>query len=222
MPVLYHFPLSSASRFIRLQLLEYKWDVELRQKVPWEYDEGLLRLNPAGELPVLDDAARGVYCGATVISEWLEETHEGAFLLEGTPAERAEIRRLVSWFDSKFTKEVAGPLLAERVIKRFQKGQAVSSDIIRTAIANNHIHFGYFDWLLGQHDWFAGDKMTLADLNAAAHLSVLDYFGDVSWDKYPDVKSWYMKMKSRPSFRPLLADRLIGMAPASHYAELDF
>ena len=222
MPVLYHFPLSPASRFIRLQLLEYKWDVELRQKVPWEYDEGLLRLNPAGELPVLDDAARGVYCGATVISEWLEETHDGASCWQ---ARRQSARKSAGSFHGlivNLPKRSLAPLLAERVTKRFQKGQAVSSDIIRTAIANNHIHFGYFDWLLGQHDWFAGDKMTLADLNAAAHLSVLDYFGDVSWDKYPDVKSWYMKMKSRPSFRPLLQTGLIGMAPASHYAELDF
>ena len=53
---------------------EYKIDVELRQKLPWERDEELLQLNPSGELPILDDAAKGVFCGARVISEWLEET----------------------------------------------------------------------------------------------------------------------------------------------------
>jgi glutathione S-transferase len=29
-------------------------------------------------------------------------------------------------------------------------------------------------------------------------------------------------MKSRPSFRSLLGDRVPGQPPASHYAELDF
>lgn len=222
MPILYHYPLAPTSRFIRLALGEYKTDVELRLAAPWERDEVVLRLNPAGELPVLDDAAHGVYCGARVISEWIEETQDGAFLLKGTPEERAEVRRLIDWFDGKFTKEVGAPLFQERITKRFVKGQAVSSDVIRTAIANAHIHFGYFEWLLGRHDWLAGDRLTLADLAGAAHLSMLDYFGDVDWDKYPDMKSWYMKMKSRPSFRELLADRLVGMPPAKDYAELDF
>lgn len=222
MPILYHYPLAPASRFIRLALGEYKTDVELRLLEPWQRDETFLKLNPAGELPVFDDATRGVYCGARVISEWLEDVQEDAFLLSGTAEERAEIRRLVSWFDTKFSREVASPLFDERITKRFIKGQAVSSQVIRTAVSNAHIHFGYLDWLLARHDWLAGDRLTLADLNGAAHLSLLDYFGDVSWDKYTDLKSWYMKMKSRPSFRPLLADRLVGMPPAAHYAELDF
>ncbi|MGC6530478.1 MAG: glutathione S-transferase family protein [Candidatus Puniceispirillaceae bacterium] len=222
MPVLYHYPMAPSSRFIRLVLGEYKCDFELRVKNPWERDEALLRLNPAGEVPVLDDAAKGVYCGARVISEWLEDTLEGAKLLQGSAEQKAEIRRLIDWFDGKFSKEVSNPLFSERVKKRFLKGQPVSSDIIRTAVANSHVHFGYFEWLLGQHGWLAGDNISLADFMAAAHISVLDYFGDVNWEKYPDVKSWYMKMKSRPSFRPLLADRLVGMPPAKDYAELDF
>ena len=222
MPILDHYPLAPASRFVRLIFGEYKTDIELRMVAPWERDEVLLRLNPAGELPVLDDASQGVYCGARVISEWVEETQADAFLMAGTAEERAEIRRLIDWFDGKFTKEVGAPLFQERIAKRFLRGQPVSSDIIRTAIANAHIHFAYFDWLLGRHDWLAGDRLSLADLNAAAHLSMLDYFGDVDWAKYTDLKSWYMKVKSRPSFRALLADRLVGMPPAADYAELDF
>lgn len=222
MPILYHYPLVPASRFIRLVMAEYKWDFELRSVVPWERHDALLQLNPAGDLPVFDDVVRGVICGSRAISEWIEETQQDAFLLKGSANARAEIRRMVDWFDVKFNAEVARPLFAERVTKRYVKGQAVSSETIRTAIANANIHFAYFEWLLGHHDCLAGDVMTLADLNGAAYISVLDYFGDVNWEKYPDTKSWYMKMKSRPSFRPLLADRLVGMPPVKHYAELDF
>ena len=46
--------------------------------------------------------------------------------------------------------------------------------------------------------------------------------GDVPWQQFPAVREWYASIKSRPSFRPLLADQLPGFPPASHYADLDF
>ena len=71
-------------------------------------------------------------------------------------------------------------------------------------------------------DWLAGEEISAADLTAAAHLSCLDYLGDVPWDDHPVAKEWYARVKSRPSFRPLLADNWPGTSPASHYADLDF
>ena len=61
-----------------------------------------------------------------------------------------------------------------------------------------------------------------ADLIAAAHLSVMDYFGEMPWASFPALKAWYAPIKSRPSFRPLLSDRFPGVAPPVHYADLDF
>ena len=75
---------------------------------------------------------------------------------------------------------------------------------------------------MSSRDWLAGRRLSLADYAAAAHLSVIDYFGDVPWRDFPAVKTWYMKLKSRPCFRPLLADRWPGLAPAPHYDDLDF
>ena len=49
-----------------------------------------------------------------------------------------------------------------------------------------------------------------------------DYFGDVDWDRHPEAKEWYAKIKSRPSFRDLLADVVAGLAPAQNYGNLDF
>ena len=222
MATLHHYPLSPSSRFIRLQFGEYDLDVTLRTQVPWVRDESFLALNPSGDLPVLEDDDFGVIAGARVISEWVEDVIEQAHLMPPTAGERAEVRRLVDWFELKFSHEVSAPLLRERVIKRFDKGQPASSEIMRAALTNAQIHIGYFDWLAGQNPWLAGQNMSICDLAAAAHLSVLDYFGDISWDKYADIKMWYMKLKSRPSFKPLLADILVGMPPASCYTDLDF
>ena len=67
-----------------------------------------------------------------------------------------------------------------------------------------------------------GDVLTYADLMAAAHISVVDYLGDVPWDEDATARDWYARIKSRPSFRPLITDRVVGMAPSPVYADLDF
>ena len=220
--LLHHFPLSPASRFIRLQLAEYEYDFELIHRLPWQRDEEFLTINPAGSLPVFQYEDTIIICGSRAISEWIEESRADSRLLYGSSIQRAEIRRLLDWFDDKFYYEVGLPLLYERVIKRFENGLGASSVNIRTALANAHVHFGYLNWLTEQNSWLVGTQLSLADFSAAAQISVLDYFGDVQWDKYPAVASWYMKIKSRPSFRALLSDQLIGVKPSSHYAVLDF
>ena len=222
MAVLHHYPLAASSRLIRLQCGEYKLELDLITQLPWLRDEKVLALNPAGELPIFEHETHGVVSGARVISEWLEDIVEDNFLMPASAGERAEVRRLVDWFEGKFTLEVTRPLVRERVIKRFHSGEAASSQILRAALANAQIHLGYVDWLAGQFSWLAGPNISLADLAAAAHISVLDYFGDVDWQRYPEAKLWYMKLKSRPSFRSLLSDVLVGMPPASHYSNLDF
>jgi glutathione S-transferase len=73
-----------------------------------------------------------------------------------------------------------------------------------------------------RNGFLAGREVSLADLSLAAHLSALDYFGEVPWTEHLALTEWYTRMKSRPSFRPLLADRVPGQPPASTYAELDF
>ena len=220
--LLHHFPLSPASRFIRLQLAEYEYDFELIHRLPWQRDEEFLTINPAGSLPVFQYEDTIIICGSRAIREWIEESRADSRLLYGSSIQRAEIRRLLDWFDDKFYYEVGLPLLYERVIKRFENGLGASSVNIRTALANAHVHFGYLNWLTEQNSWLVGTQLSLADFSAAAQISVLDYFGDVQWDKYPAVASWYMKIKSRPSFRALLSDQLIGVKPSSHYAVLDF
>jgi glutathione S-transferase len=161
-------------------------------------------------------------CGASVIAEYLEETEGKAPLIWGSASERAEIRRLTDWFEGKFMREVGAPLLNERFIKRFVDEGQPSSVVIRAAMTNLHIHLDYLDWLTEQDNWLAGRQMSLADLVGAAHLSVLDYFGDIDWDRHTETKNWYAKMKSRPSFRELLADQIPGLPAAAHYGNLDF
>ena len=83
-------------------------------------------------------------------------------------------------------------------------------------------HLEYLGWLAETRKWLAGSMITVADFTAAAHLSCLDFIGDVDWSVSQPAKDWYARMKSRPSFRGVLADRVPGMTPPAHYADLDF
>jgi glutathione S-transferase len=223
MRILHHHPLYGASRTVRLLLAERKLVCLPKMESPWERHDDFLTLNPAGEVPVLVTEDGVVLVGTLVIAEFLEETEDATTsLIWGSAAERAEIRRLTSWFEQKFVREVGAPLLNERYIKRVSSRGNPSSEVMRAAITNLHIHLDYIDWLAEQGNWLAGKAMSLADLSAAAHLSVTDYFGDVDWDRHPEAKEWYAKIKSRPSFRDLLADVVAGLAPAQNYGDLDF
>jgi glutathione S-transferase len=62
----------------------------------------------------------------------------------------------------------------------------------------------------------------MADVAAGAHLSCLDYINDVPWADHEPAREWYARLKSRPSFRAILADHIPGEPPPKHYANLDF
>ncbi|WP_062208977.1 glutathione S-transferase family protein [Aureimonas sp. AU12] len=230
MLTLHHHPMSAASRFIRLVLGEYGERAELVDERPWERRPEFLAMNPAATLPILVEGAGPPIVGGMVVAEYLDETR-GAFqrerrLLAEKPFERAEIRRLTEWFLVKMDGEVTRYLVRERVFKLEMRtnegGGSPDASAIRAARANLKNHMRYIGWLAESRNWLSGPKLSYADLAAASAVSILDYLGEVAWDEEPAAKEWYMRMKSRPAFRPFLTERVRGIPPVAHYAELDF
>ena len=200
------------------------------EEKPWERRDDFLLINPAGTTPVMLEQSGLVIPGAGIIAEYLDETRglglSGRRMMPDGTAERVEVRRLLDWFLVKFESEVTGYLVTEKIAKRFMSsadgGGPPDMHAIRAARTNVRYHLKYIGYLIARRRWIAGDHLTYADLAAAAHLSCVDYLGDVPWDEDEHAKAWYQRIKSRPSFRPLLDDRVIGMAPSEIYADLDF
>jgi len=231
MITLYHHPLSTQSRFARLVLGELEVAPELVEERTWERRKEFLLLNPAGTLPVLIEHDGPPISGVWAISEYLDETRGFALnerrLLPASAEQRAEVRRLAEWFLFKFDEEVTAYLVEEKVVKRERaktggNGGAPDSSLLRAARSNVRTHLFYIEHLISAKNWLAGDRMSYADLAAAAAFSVADYLGEVPWQDAPDAKDWYMRMKSRPAFRPLRSDMVRGHMPPEHYANLDF
>jgi glutathione S-transferase len=230
MAKLHHHPLDPQSRFIRLVLAEMGASVDLVEERPWERREGFLQLNPAAVLPVLVDNGGLAVPGGMIIAEYLDEIYGETLgeqrLLPKDIETRVEVRRLVEWFTVKFHGEVSDYLVTEKVLKRFMPAGSADSApdtvAIRAGKANVRYHLRYIGFLARRRNWLAGDRLSYADFAAAAHLSVVDYLGDVPWEEDHSAKDWYARLKSRPSFRPLLAETVRGTAPSATYADLDF
>jgi len=222
MRTLHHFTLSPACRKIRLMLAEKGLGFQLVQERFWEGKEEFFRLNPAGEVPVLVTEEGSVIASDYAITEYIEEKHPSPSLLGKTTAERAEIRRLTAWFDLKFDREVTQKLVFEKALKRLARLGAPDTRALREGRQAIEYHLEYIIYLTEHQPWLAGDTLTLADLAAGAHLSAVDYLGDVPWQKFPEAKQWYAVLKSRPGFRAILADRATGITPPPYYDNPDF
>ena len=222
MRLLYHLPLSPYSRKVRAVLAEKRLPFEMRVEKVWDRREEYLELNPANKVPTLVEENGLVIPDSNVICEYLEEAYPDTPLMGHTLAERVEVRRLCAWFDGKFAEEVTLNLLFERMMKRAMGRGNPDAGALRAGYSNLRHHMSYIGWLSETRTWLAGSELSVADFAAAAHLSSLDFIGDVDWTVSAATKDWYARVKSRPSFRPLLADRVPGTTPPAHYADLDF
>lgn len=222
MRTLYHLWLSPYSRKVRVVLREKKLDFEMKLEKVWERRPEFVALNPACQVPVFIDENGTAVVDSWAICEYLEEVYPEPALIGPTAAVRAEVRRLVAWFDQKFAREVVVNLVGEKLLKRLMGRGEPSSAAIRAGHQNIREHLDFIGYLVDRRNWLAGDEFSLADIAAGAQLSSVDYIGDVPWDQHPRAREWYARLKSRPSFRPLLADHIPGAPPPAHYANLDF
>ncbi len=224
MPRLLQHRLDPASRLARLMFAEYGADVVLEDIKPWMRDPAILELNPAATVPILIEEGMPAIVGTLGVIHAIEDRYAPenvAGLFPADSAERSEMWRLLEWVLVKLNDEVTRYILEEKIVKREQRGTP-EPQVLRVAKANLAEHLLYFNWLFATRQWIAGSTMTLADFALAAHLSSLDYLGDVAWDTSVETRQWYARIKSRPAFRTLLSDRVAGMPAATGYADLDF
>lgn len=222
---LYYYQLCPFSRTVLIELCEKKLDFSVEVIRFWEQSAKLLELNSFGRLPVLEDLNGSLICGVYSITEYLEDAYADCKLLPQEFTERAEARRIFQWMNEDFASEVTTVLSFEKDIKRYIRGAgstSPSSGIIKTVKERIGAYARQLEQFIEKRNWLAGDFFSIADVSVAAQISVIDYLGNVHWSQYPTLKDWYMRVKSRPSFKKILQDRVPSIPPASHYSNLDF
>ncbi len=190
---------------------------ELKIEKIWERRTEFLAMNPAGDIPVLIEEDGTTLSNSQVICEYLEEVYPEVNLIGSDPVQRAETRRLVNWFDQKFNIEVTENLVNEKLMKSILNLGVPHGPTVRAGRANIHYHLDYIGFLTERRSWLAGDSFSLADISAAAHLSAVDYVGDVPWEQHEAARNWYEKIKERKSFFALLDERVPDFEPVENY-----
>ncbi|MEM1152215.1 MAG: glutathione S-transferase family protein [Pseudomonadota bacterium] len=221
---LYHWSLDPVARTVRVALAEKRVGFEEVETRPWAVHPDMERLGPGAAPPAFVDAGpegRIVLLGSHALIEYLDDAYPGQRLVPAGHQDGAEARRLWRWCEDSF-QVVTETLLAERTAQWVRRDREPDSGALRKGAHALRGRLTFLNALTETRSYVAGRHLTVADLAVAAHLSSLDYFGDVDWSAIPDLRAWYGRMKSRPSFRGLLADRIDGTRPAPHYADLDF
>ena len=222
LPELFHDPMSPFCRKVRVVLDEMGVPFSLIEEDTSLRREEFLALNPAGDVPVLLNAQGLALADSQAIVEYLRDIQEEPELLGSDPAARAETRRLVAWFDRMMYTDVTGTIIEEKIDKWRQKRGYPDSAALAAARGRLRWHLDYMESLLAERFWLAGERFGLADIAAASQISCIDYVGDVPWSSSSATREWYARIKSRPSFRAILHDRLAGMPPDDHYDDPDF
>ena len=221
MITLYHYYLCSSSRYVRLILEEHKISYQTQLENYWKPQKDFLQLNPAGHLPVLINEENFPVIGANACVEYIKDLELRSNFFVENYKEKAEINRLVHWFEVIFKKEVFDPIIYEKVYSRIVENITPNSENIRAALQNLDFHIQYFNYLLNNKNYFIKDELTNLDFLVAANFSVLDYLGLLNLKSYENIREWYFKVKSRPSFKTLLKDQMVGLNPHENYQKID-
>ena len=200
---------------------EHKISYQIQLENYWKPQKDFLQLNPAGHLPVLINEENFPFIGANACVEYLMDLKSRPDLFVDDYREKAEINRLVHWFDVVFKKEVFDPIIYEKVFSRIVDNITPNSENIRAALNNLDFHIQYLNYLLNNKKYFIKDEITSLDFLAGANFSILDYLGFLNLNSYENIREWYFKIKSRPSFKTLLKDQIVGLNPHENYKNID-
>ena len=175
--------------------------------------------------PIFEDIDGTICVGLWAILDHVEGTYGDNPLVPEDAAERAEALRWLDWTIMDLLDSVTRRIVFEKANPRYTGGPTRSTpdmNVIRAGRDALREIIPLLSATVDQRGNLVNRACTIADLALAAQISALDYFGEVPWDASAPLKEWYMRMKSRPSFRSLLADRVAGQPPVKHYADLDF
>ena len=219
---LYHYPLDAFGRIARVYLQEKSLECQEIEECPWNRQKLFSENHVFSDLPTLIENDGTILEGCYSIVEYVEQTYRSNSLFGESLKEKAEVRRVSELFNVHFFSDVTNNIIFEKVIKKYVSKSSPDSASIRKGNSNIKKYFDYISWLVNRRNWLAGEEFSLADISAAAHVSCLDYVAAVEWESYPEVKDWYVRIKSRPSFRNILKDRITNVVPPAFYSELDF
>ena len=169
--------------------------------------------NPGGQIPALelDD---GTVIGETVaIFEILEEMNPQPPLIGTNPKERAETRQWQRRVELKITENLYNGFRFAEGLQLFQGRLRCIPEAASGLKASAQDNLLWLDKLMGDKEWIAGNRFTIADIILYCAVDFGAGLGQSIPADAPKVKAWYDRVSKRPSATSSLhpAHKQVGM-----------
>jgi glutathione S-transferase len=163
----------------------------------------LLKVNPRGEVPALQDGEAVIY-DSRVICEYLEEKYPKPALLPADPALRARCRTLENVSDDQLDPCVV--LIG--TLKLFRPElESKHPEALRHGVAALEKHYANLDRELAGRSFIAGD-FSRADIAIYPHLSAAAFMGCPVGGEHENLAGWLARMSERPSIAQATGEAL--------------
>jgi len=177
---------------------------------------GHLALHPFGRVPVLDHGAFRLY-ETQAILRYVDRVLPTPPLTPLEPQLAARMDQVMNVNDWYLFQGVANVIVFQRLIRPRLMGLEPDEEAIAAALPKAHIVFDELARLLGEQAFFAGPRISLADVLVAPQL---DYFkGTPEWPlvtaRHANIRAWLERMNARPSLVATTRERVLAMAAAA-------
>jgi glutathione S-transferase len=232
---LYHSVNSVCAQKVRIVLAEKNLEYEehLMTLRGDQFDPAYMKLNPNGVVPTLVHDGRPVI-ESSVILYYLDEAFPNPPLMPKGLHQRALVRQfnkivdeyvhvscMILTFGTAFRPWFAG-LSGEDIEKRLAKSplkqrteykrdvalNGLDSKYVKDAIGHHEKLLRMMDGALESGEYLAG-SFSLADTAVIPYILRLDLLRLKNlWRQLPRIEAWYQRMRSRPSVKKELLDRM--------------
>lgn len=175
--------------------------------------------HPFGRVPVLEHDDFMLY-ETQAIMRYLDRVIPGAALTPTDAKEAARMDQVMNVCDWYLFQGVGTVIGFQRVVGPKLLGLQTDEAAIAQAMPRAHAVFSELSRLLGTNTWFAGDRLSLADLMTAAHI---DFFVQTpEWAPLtaatPNLVAWLARMNERACMKQTTWERVAQMATGAAQA----
>jgi len=199
--IVYGIPGSPFLRSVEIALKEKGADYRLQPLAPSESKSPEhLKRHPFGRIPSFEHDGFSLYETQAII-RYLDQVFPEPALTPDDPRQRARMNQIIGIIEWYFFPKAAAPIAFQRIIGPVLLGLPTDEKVISNAIPMAQPCFAELDRLLGNQDYLAGDRISIADIMLGAQLDLLSETPEgAQLMAGTRLVAWLERLKSRPSF----------------------
>lgn len=158
-----------------------------------------LKLNPMGQLPVLQCDNGLIITEVVAICEYLDEVSKRTSLIGKMAEERAVSRMWARRIDLNILQPMADGFRFSEALPFFKGRIHCIPEAAAGLKAKAHDALCWLNATMSEKTFVCGDRLTLADIMLFANLKFFQRNGQGRDESWSNIAAWYERMAARPS-----------------------